>query len=75
MAFETIREFLAEELAYDKARITLTTSLTEDLELELSELGDLMLMLEQEFGLEWTDDDLQSIATIGDLTTLVESRM
>lgn len=75
LVFETIRDFLAEELAYEPNRITPATALTEDLGLELSELGDLMLMLEQEFDLDWSDTDLQSISTIGDLMTLVEGQM
>jgi acyl carrier protein len=46
----------------------------EDLEMEPSDLGDLMLSLEQEFGIEWTDDDLQGIRTVGDLTAFVENQ-
>ena len=30
--------------------------------------------LEQEFGIEWTDDDLQGIRTVGDLTAFVENQ-
>ena len=75
MVFETIRAFLAEELAVDEERITMSTVILEDLEAELSDLADLMLMLEQEFGIEWTDDDLKDIATVGDLTSFVENQI
>ena len=50
------------------------TVMLEDLEMEPSDLGDLMLSLEQEFGIEWTDDDLQGIRTVGDLTAFVENQ-
>ena len=38
MVFETIRAFLAEELAVDEERITMSTVILEDLEAELSDL-------------------------------------
>ena len=75
MVFETIRAFLAEELAVDEERITMSTVILEDLEAELSDLTDLMLMLEQEFGIEWTDDDLKDIETVSDLTSFVENQI
>ena len=75
MVFETIRAFLAEELAVDEERTTMSTVILEDLEAELSDLADLMLMLEQEFGIEWTDDDLKDIETVGDLTSFVENQI
>lgn len=74
MVFETIREFLCEQLACDECRVTPDTVMLEDLEMEPSDLGDLMLSLEQEFGIEWTDDDLQGIRTVGDLTAFVENQ-
>lgn len=74
MFFETIREFLCEQLACDESRVTPDTVMLEDLEMEPSDLGDLMLSLEQEFGIEWTDDDLQGIRTVGDLTAFVENQ-
>ena len=75
MVCETIRAFLAEELAVDEERITMSTVILEDLEAELSDLADLMLMLEQEFGIEWTDDDLKDIETVSDLTSFVENQI
>ena len=75
MVFETIRAILAEELAVYEERITMSTVILEDLEAELSDLADLMLMLEQEFGIEWTDDDLKDIETVGDLTSFVENQI
>lgn len=75
MVFETIRSLLAEQLAYEESRITLSTVILEDLEAEPSDLAELMLSLEQEFTIEWTDDDLQNIQTVGDLTTFVENQL
>ena len=75
MVFETIRAFLAEQMACDETRISMSTVILEDLEVEPSDLAALMLMLEQEFGVEWTDEDLNGIETVADLTAFVENQI
>lgn len=75
MVFETIRALLAQQLAYDEERITMSTVILEDLEAEPSDLAELMLTLEQEFSIEWTDDDVRQIETVGDLTAFVENQI
>ncbi|MGM9553337.1 MAG: acyl carrier protein [Faecousia sp.] len=75
MVFETIRSFLAEQLGCDEKRITESTVILQDLEAEASDLADLMLMLEQEYGIEWADDDLAELETVGQVTAFVESQI
>lgn len=75
MVFETIRAFLAEQLAYDESRITPSTVILEDLEAEPSDLGDLIIMLEQEFGIEWNEDELAKLETVADFTAFVENQI
>lgn len=75
MVFETIRGFLTEQLGCDEKRITESTVILQDLEAEASDLADLMLMLEQEFGIEWTDDDLTEMETVGQVTAFVEGQI
>ena len=75
VVFETIRGFLADQLGCDEKRITAATVILEDLEAEMSDLADLMLMLEQEYGIEWTDDDLEELKTVGQITAFDESQM
>ena len=75
MVFETIRDFLAQRLGCDEKRNTAATVILEDLEAEVSDLADLMLVLEQEYGIEWTDDDLEELKTVGQMTAFVESQI
>ena len=75
VVFETIRSFLAEQLGCDEKRITEATVILQDLEAEASDLADLMLMLEQEYGIEWTDEDLAELETVGQVTAFVESQI
>ncbi len=75
VVFETIRSFLVEQLGCDEKRITVSTVILQDLEAEASDLADLMLMLEQEYGIEWTDEDLAELETVGQVTAFVESQI
>ena len=38
-------------------------------------LEELMMMLEQEFGVEWTEEDLNRLETVADLTAFVEEQI
>ena len=75
LVFETIRDLLAEQLGCDEERISPSTVILEDLEAEPEDLAELMLSLEQEFALEWTDDDLKDLLTVGDLTAFIENQL
>ena len=74
MVFETIRALLAEQLGYDESAIRLPSSF-EDLELGETDLQELMLLLEQEFELVWTEEDLQKLETIAELTSFIENQI
>lgn len=75
MVFETIRALLVEQLGCEEERIQPATVIMEDLEAEPEDLAELMLSLEQEFDLTWTDDDLRDLRTVGDLTSFVENQL
>ena len=75
MVFEMIRDLLSECIGCDADRIHLSTVILEDLEAEPEDLAELMLSLEQEFALEWTDDDLKDLRTVGDLTAFIENQL
>ncbi len=75
MVYETIRSLLAEQLGYEEARITMQTVILEDLEAEREDLEELMLSLEQEFAITWSEDDLKDLTTIGDLVAFIENQI
>ena len=71
MVFETIRELLMEQLGCEEERVRPSTVILEDLEAEPEDL----LSLEQEFDISWSDNDLRTIRTVGDLTAFVENQL
>lgn len=75
MVYETIRSLLAEQLGYEEARITMQTVILEDLEAEREDLEELMLSLEQELAITWSEDDLKDLTTVGDLVAFIENQI
>ncbi len=75
MVFETIRALLAEQLGFEESEITRNASLADDLQAQEADLQEVMILLEQEYELEWTDEDLRSMETVRDLVTFVENQV
>ena len=74
MVFEKISKILCEQLELEESQITMDSSITEDLGADSLDLVDLLMSLEDQFGLEVPDEDVEKIKTVGDLVRYVEER-
>lgn len=74
MVFEKVAEILAEQLDVNADEITLATELVDDLGADSLDLVDLVMTLEDEFDLEISDDDIESVRTVGDIVKYLEDR-
>lgn len=73
MVFEKIKEIIAEQLSLeDDSVITLGTSLTKDLEADSLDAVEIIMAIEDEFGIEIPDEDAEKFSLVGDLTKYVE---
>jgi len=75
MVFEKVRAIVAKTLNVDEEKITLETNLVEDLGADSLDAVDLIMSLEEEFGMEIDDDSAQQSKTIGDLVAYIEARV
>ena len=75
MVFETIRALLAEQLGFEESEITNKSFLSDDLQAQESDLQEIMILLEQEYELEWTDEDLRHMETVRDLVSFIENQV
>ena len=75
MVFETVRTLLAEQLGYEESAISLRSSLTDDLQAEDADLEEVMLLLEEEFALVRTEEDLKKFDTVADIVSFVENQI
>lgn len=71
MIFEKITEILAEQLAADQDTMTNDTKIAEDLGADSLDLVDLLMSIEDEFGVEIPDEEVENIHTIGDVCNYI----
>ena len=62
---EKIAALLNEQLDIDTADVTLEASFKDDLEIDSLDLFDLVMSIEEEFGLEIPSEELEKLTTVG----------
>ena len=70
--FETLKNVLVEELQLDPEEITPDAELANDLGINSIELADLVMLCEERFDVEFQDDDIHKLITIGDVVAYLE---
>ena len=73
--FEKIRGFLAEQLGVEPGKITMDSDLLNDFEADSLDIVDMVMTLEDEFGIEVPDDAIENLHTVGDVVRYVDSQL
>ena len=73
MEFEKIKQIIAEQLGRDESEITMETSLNDDLGADSLDLFQIISELEEVFDMEFPQDELEKIKTVGDAVNYVQS--
>jgi acyl carrier protein len=71
--FERIKEVLAERLSVDEADINEEANFQEDLDADSLDLVEMIMELEDQFGIKIPDEDAQKIQTVGQAVDYVTS--
>lgn len=72
MVFDKVKEILADQLDVEQSKVTLQSSITEDLGADSLDVVDLIMSLEEEFNIEIPDEDIENIKTVGDIVKYIE---
>ncbi len=72
---ETTKEFLSTEFEIDKAKILPEANLKETLDLDSLDYVDLVVVIEENFGLKFNGEDFVQVVTFEDFYNLVERKL
>lgn len=64
--FDKVKEIIVDQLGVDEEEVTLEASFIDDLGADSLDIVELIMALEEEFGLEIPDDEAEKIATVND---------
>lgn len=64
--FAKVKDIIVEQLGADESEITMEASFRDDLEADSLDLVELIMAFEEEFGGEISDEEAQSITTVGE---------
>ena len=74
--FEKVRNIIADTLEIEKVEdISMETSIMKDLEADSLDAVEVMMALEDEFGIEIPDEDAEKFKNIGDIVRYIEEEI
>ena len=71
--FSEIKDIIVDLLGADEEKVTLEARFREDLEADSLDLVELIMAFEDKFGAEISDEDAQSITTVGGAVEYIKS--
>ena len=73
--FEKISQILVDQLDITADKITMDSDIVEDLEADSLDVVDLVMSMEDEFGVEVPDEQIEAFHTVGDIVRFIEENM
>ena len=65
--FDKLKELVVDQLGVEEDEVTMEASMQDDLGADSLDLVDLVMSVEEEFGVKVADEDLENIKTVGDI--------
>jgi acyl carrier protein len=72
---ERVNAIVAEQLGVEKESLVPEANLLDDLGADSLDVVELVMAIEEEFGIEVPDEDAENIRTLGDITSYIEARV
>ena len=72
--FEKVKQMIAEQLSADESTLTEETSVKDDLGADSLDLFQLVMAMEDEFKVEIPSEDLEKLATVGDVMKYLKDK-
>ncbi|NLY51263.1 MAG: acyl carrier protein [Firmicutes bacterium] len=71
--FDRVKEIIVDQLGVDEETVTPEASFVEDLGADSLDIVELVMALEEEFGIEIPDEDAEKIATVMDAVEYIKA--
>ena len=75
MVFEKVGEIIVEQLNVDESDVTMDTHLMKDLEADSLDAVEIIMAIEDEYGIEIPDEDAEKFQSVSDLVKFVEANL
>ena len=72
---EKVKDIISEQLGVKKEEIKPESSFIDDLGADSLDTVEVVMALEEEFGIEIPDEDAEKITTVGDATKYIEEKI
>ena len=72
MVFEKIKEIIIDELGIDESKVTMDARFKEDLGADSLDAVEIIMQIEEEFGVEINEDVISNMKVLGDIVKYIE---
>ena len=73
--FEKVKTIIVEQLGAEESAITLESSFIDDLEADSLDIVELIMGIEEEFGIEIPDADAEKVVTVNDVVEYIKDNV
>ncbi|MGN1403036.1 MAG: acyl carrier protein [Ruminococcus sp.] len=70
--FEKLKDLVVDQLGVDDDEVTMEANIQDDLGADSLDVVDLVMSVEEEFGVKIADEELEGIKTVGDIVDYIE---
>lgn len=75
MILERVKNVVAKQLGLEVSEVNVTASFTDDLGIDSLEIFEIVMSLEEEFGIEIPNEDIEEIKNVIDISKYIEGKL
>lgn len=73
--FAQVKEIIVQQLGVEEDQVSMSASFIEDLQADSLDIVELVMALEERFGIQIPDEDAEKITTVGDAVDYIKENL